>query len=337
MSLSNWEILFAAGGLSSNRYFDRKKFAFEQIACATFSFSEPLNVLRGCGKIFKGVRQSQKILRRFAPDLVVGFGSFFTLPLLLAALIEKVPFILHEQNAVPGKVNRLLAPFAQKMTITFPKTVDYLKGRALKNSVEVVFPLRKSAVLTPEQCWAYFGLNPLHPTLLIFGGSQGAAYLNKLVLEAMAQLKFCQVLHFTGSEERSAEAKKRYHELKIPACVKAFEPFMDRAMKIADLAVTRAGASTIAELIEYELPALLVPYPHATDHHQEINGAHFVSQVNAGKMYKENELGPALLATTVLQLLPHLQKMKIKITEYKRERKARQLAELIEEICNGKH
>lgn len=289
-------------------------------------------MIQGCGKIFKGVRQSQKILRHFNPDLVVGFGSFFTLPMLTAALIERVPFILHEQNTIPGKVNRLFAPFALKTAITFPKTRDYLKGKALKKSVEVVFPLRHPVPMSQEACWDYFGLQSSKTTLLVFGGSQGAARLNTLVLEAMAQLKQCQVLHFTGNEERSAEAKKRYQELQIPACVKSFEPHMDRAMKISDLAITRAGASTILELIEYELPALLVPFPHATDDHQEKNGAHFVSLVKAGKMYKESELGPVFLADAILKQLSCLQEMKNNIIEYKKAHQVQYLAEVIESV-----
>jgi UDP-N-acetylglucosamine--N-acetylmuramyl-(pentapeptide) pyrophosphoryl-undecaprenol N-acetylglucosamine transferase len=334
--LSNWEVLFAAGELKSNRFFDRESFSFEEVDCATFSFTQPLKILKGCCRILKGVRQCQHILRCFNPDLVVGFGSFFTLPVLTAALIEKVPIILHEQNAVLGKVNRLFASFAHKTTITFPKTRDYLKGKALKKSVEVIFPLRKLSTFNQEECWKYFDLEPSKPTLLVFGGSQGATRLNTLVLDAMTQLKNYQVLHFTGNDARSAEAKKRYQDLHIPACVKSFEPFMDRAMRIADYAVTRAGASTIAELIEYELPALLIPYPHATDNHQEKNGAHFVSLVKAGKMYKENELGPALLAETILQQLPCLQAMKKNIASYKKERQAVELAALIEEFVHGK-
>jgi UDP-N-acetylglucosamine--N-acetylmuramyl-(pentapeptide) pyrophosphoryl-undecaprenol N-acetylglucosamine transferase len=329
LQLPQWEVLFAAGGLGCNRYFDRERFAFEELACATFSLSNPLQVLQGCGKIFKGVRQSQRVLRRFAPNLVVGFGSYFTLPLLVAAIIEKIPFILHEQNTIPGKVNRLFSPFAHATAITFPKTRQYLKGKALERTVEVVFPLREKTSSEKEESWKYFGLTSATPTLLVFGGSQGAAFLNSLFLATARYLPKIQVLHFTGDEKGALEAKKMYLALSIPACVKAFEPYMDRAMQIADFAITRAGAATIAELIEYELPALLIPYPFATDNHQEQNGAHFASLVKGGKMYKENELEPTLLATIISQELPLLHGAKKRIAEYKNMRHAQTLADFL--------
>jgi UDP-N-acetylglucosamine--N-acetylmuramyl-(pentapeptide) pyrophosphoryl-undecaprenol N-acetylglucosamine transferase len=332
LALSEWEVLFTAGGLGCNRYFDRKRFAFEEIECATFSFANPLQVLKGCGKIVEGVRQGRKILNRFAPDLVVGFGSFFTLPLLIAATLEKVPFILHEQNAIFGKVNRLFSPFAHTVAITFPGTREYLNKKARKRAVEVIFPLREKTTSTKEESWEYFGLTPSSPTLLVFGGSQGAARLNSLFLEAVASLPHLQVLHFTGNEESAAEAKRRYRALGINACVKPFEPCMDRAMQIADFAITRAGAATLAELIEYELPALLIPYPFATGNHQEKNGSHFASQVKGGKMYKEKELEPALLANIISRQLSSLHEMKKNIADYKQQRQTRQLAELIEDF-----
>ncbi|MBI3900977.1 MAG: UDP-N-acetylglucosamine--N-acetylmuramyl-(pentapeptide) pyrophosphoryl-undecaprenol N-acetylglucosamine transferase, partial [Chlamydiia bacterium] len=289
-TLSDWDILFAAGGLKTNRYFDRTKFAHEEVECATFSLKHPLQVLLGGGKICRGIYQSRALLRRFSPDLVVGFGSFCTLPLLVAAMIEGVPFVLHEQNTVPGKVNRLFSPFAHTMTITFPSTRAYLKKKAAHRAIEVVFPLRTGDRPSQESCWEYFGLRPGLPTLLIFGGSQGAARLNRLIQEALPSLPAIQVIHCTGNNEAAYEAKKAYDAYRIPACVKAFEPHMERAMHISDCALTRAGAATISELIEYELPALLIPYPFATDHHQEKNGEHFGLHVKGGKMYKESDL-----------------------------------------------
>jgi len=107
---------------------------------------------------------------------------------------------------------------------------------------------------------------------------------------------------------------------------------MDLAMQIANFAVTRAGAATIAELIEYELPALLIPYPFATDNHQESNGSHFVSLVKGGKMYKENELEPILLAEIISRQFTFLNEMKKNIVEYKQQRRAQELAQLIEDF-----
>src|ERR1700722_8627470 len=243
--LCECEILFVAGGLETNSYFNRGCYSFEEVSCATFSFSKPMQFLQSCIAIYKGVQRSRKIVRRFAPHLVVGFGSFFTLPLLIAALLEKVPIVLHEQNAIPGKVNRLFSLFAHTITITFPMTRGLLKGKAGKGAIEVLFPIRKKSAIKREESWEYFGLSPSIPTLLVFGGSQGAAHLNALFLDALEHLTCLslQVLHFTGTQARAEEAKKRYASKKIDAVVKSFEPHMDRAMQIADFAISRAGAA----------------------------------------------------------------------------------------------
>lgn len=332
-SLSEWEILFIAGGLESSRYFDREKFSFEEITCATFSLSKPLQALGGCCKIIRGVYQARKKLRRFRPHVVVGFGSFYTLPLLLAAALERIPIVLHEQNAIPGKVNRLFAPFVHTTTITFPITRSHLKGDSREKAIEVIFPLRKREEKTIEEIWKYFGLAPSQkPTLLIFGGSQGAVQLNALFLESLSYLPPVQVLHFTGNEERAEEARKRYQKLKIPSCVKAFEPRIDLAMHIADCALTRAGAATISELIAYELPALLIPYPFASENHQEKNGMHFVSTVKGGEMYKEHELNASLLADLITTQLACVEATKKNIASFKQTRCAPHLSRVIEEI-----
>ncbi len=329
-TLATAEILFVAGGLSQSHYFDRTQFAFEEIACATFSFSKPLQLLKGSTKIYKGLRQSQKIIRQFKPDLIVGFGSFFTLPILLGAILEKIPFVLHEQNAIPGRVNRFFAPYAKETTISFPITRSLLKGRG----EEVLFPLRKRAEATKEECLHYFGLEPDKTTLLVFGGSSGAVRLNALFLDAVSKLDAIQVIHLAGNEERAENARKTYYELQIKACVKSFEPRMDLAMQLADLAITRAGASTVNELIEYELPALLIPYPFATDNHQEENGAHFVSQVKGGKMYKEKELTGEILFRHIQEMLTNCPFFKQNIRDFKQGRKTKTLASLIQDIIH---
>ncbi|MFZ0565825.1 MAG: UDP-N-acetylglucosamine--N-acetylmuramyl-(pentapeptide) pyrophosphoryl-undecaprenol N-acetylglucosamine transferase, partial [Chlamydiales bacterium] len=204
------DILFVAGGLATSPYFNTAHYPFEEIACGTFSFSNPLEVMRKGGKIIKGMGQGFSILRRFSPDVIVGFGSFYTLPVLLAALIRKVPIVLHEQNAIPGKVNRLFSRFAHTTAITFPESAYYLKG----NKVEVTFPLSKRKEVS---AWDYFALTPGKPTLLIFGGSQGAYQLNALFLESVDKIVFpVQILHFTGKHGSVDEAKKRYKTLGIP-------------------------------------------------------------------------------------------------------------------------
>lgn len=127
------EVLFVGGGLSKSRYFQRDLFSFEEICCATFSLSKPWKIIQGGKTIFKGLIESRKILREFKPDIVVGFGSFYTLPILIAAIWAKIPIVLHEQNAIPGKVNRLFSRFAKMTAITFPKSA-ISQARSIRDS-----------------------------------------------------------------------------------------------------------------------------------------------------------------------------------------------------------
>jgi UDP-N-acetylglucosamine--N-acetylmuramyl-(pentapeptide) pyrophosphoryl-undecaprenol N-acetylglucosamine transferase len=321
--------LFIAGGLASNQCFDSGEFPFEEVETATFSIHKPIQVLQGCRKIYKGVVQSRKIMRRFHPSLVVGFGSFFTLPVLIAARLENIPIILHEQNVIPGKVNRLFASYAHTTAITFPMTRTLLKSKKEDRVVEVNFPIRKSLSLSDEEIWSYFELSPRRPLLLVFGGSKGAEKINSLFLEALPHLTDVQVLHFTGTQQSAVEARKIYKELDIPAAVKPFEPYMGRAMQIADLAISRAGAGTISELIEYELPALLIPYPHAVGQHQEKNGDHFVSVVKGGRMYTQDELDGSRLAEAIKEHMDQVPIWKRSITTYKQLRTSLDFVDVI--------
>lgn len=280
--------------------------------------------MRKGGKIIKGMGQGFSILRRFSPDVIVGFGSFYTLPVLLAALIRKVPIVLHEQNAIPGKVNRLFSRFAHTTAITFPESAYYLKG----NKVEVTFPLSKRKEVS---AWDYFALTPGKPTLLIFGGSQGAYQLNALFLESVDKIVFpVQILHFTGKHGSVDEAKKRYKTLGIPHCVKEFEPCMHAALQIADMALSRAGAATISELIETETPAILIPFPFASENHQEKNGEHFVKKVQGGWMHLEKTLTAEKLAKSITQFLEkELLVKKKNIQSFKKEHQIYELSHLI--------
>ena len=313
--------------MATSAYFDRASYPFEEISSATFSLSNPMQVLKKGIKIVKGLRQSLFILRRFAPDVVVGFGSFYTLPVLLAALKHKVPIILHEQNSIPGKVNRLFSKFSHTTTITFPESAKYLKG----TPIEVAFPIRKKTFQEGMSAWDYFGLTPNQRTLLVFGGSQGAAKLNTLFLAAAEKLTLpFQVLHFTGKQTDVEKTKAHYRKLGIRHCVKAFEPFLEEAMQIADMAIARSGASTIAELIESATPAILIPFPFATENHQVKNGDHFVKKVGGGWMYLEHTLDAETLAAIITQgFEKEAQIKKISIQRYKKERKVKELSQLI--------
>lgn len=294
------DLLFAAGGLATNRYFDRSQFDFQEIACAPLLSKHPLKLLKGLYKLGLGTKQACKLIDTFKADLVVAFGSFYTVPILLAAKLKKVPFILHEANSIPGKANRWFAPYAAAVGVHFSYTANSLKG----NVYEVGMPLRagfKRENVSKQAALDYYGFNPHDPVLLIFGGSQGAQAINRWVEQC--QLPVVQVLHFTGSGKDVDRYVSHYRSRGLKAVVKPFESEMQKAWGCADLFLARAGAATIAEAIEFEVPGVLIPFPYATDNHQELNARFLVEKVGSAYKFQESDLTSTLLSDALQKVL----------------------------------
>ncbi len=280
---SEISILFVAGGLSASRFFDREKFSFEEVPCSFLLSANPLKSMQGIARLFKGIQQSMRILRSYRPDVVVGFGSYYTVSTLLAAAWLKRPIILHEANSIPGKANKWLSPLAECIGLHFPSTAAYFKNK----TVEVGLPLREGYQLeavSKDSALSYYGLSSTRRTLLICGGSQGAHAINLLIQGCMPifQQLSLQVIHLTGNAEMAAALAALYTSCRIQACVKPFEANMQMAWRAADAFIGRSGASTIAEAMEFEVPGILIPYPFSAEQHQEKNADFFVDNVNAG-------------------------------------------------------
>lgn len=329
--IKNVEILFAGGKLSKNPYFDHTSHAYEDISTASFSSRNPLTLLRDAWRIGIGIWQSLRIIRRFKPDLILGFGSFYTFPMLLAARSSGIPFILHEANSYPGKVNRLMSPYAQLTGIQFPITARYLKG-----STRVVpLPLRPGyhkTVQGKQKALAHYGLDPAKTTVLIFGGSQGAQAINQLVadtLKIMPPLDV-QFIHLTGKSDIKLDyAKQGFH-----AVVKSFENNMALAWQAADLIISRSGANTIAEQMAFEVPGILIPYPFATEQHQDKN-ADYMVEVGGAEKYPQGELTPAQLVEILARFIhdkEKLSRMRESIVKYKEAQNSPSLSSVIIEM-----
>lgn len=298
------DVLFVAGGLSKNRYFDSGRFSFQEIASTPLFSRNPLKILKGIGNLFKGTAQSVAILKKYRPDIVVGFGSYYTVPILLAAKWLNIPIILHEANSIPGRANKWLAPLADCVGIHFPLTSSYFK----KKTIEVGLPLREGYhlnAISKRDALAHYGLSPDKKTLLVCGGSQGARAINQLIEQCLPLFKSLslQIIHFTGDACKAHELATSYASYGISACAKAFEPQMQFAWCAADFFVGRSGASTVAESIEFEVPGILIPYPYATDQHQEKNADFLVETVQSSWKLPEKNLTPELLGKRIEQLI----------------------------------
>ncbi len=258
------------------------------------SFTERLRSLQMMpGSVVEAVR----MLRRFKADLVFGVGGYVTGPVLLAAKLLGIPIAIHEQNSVPGMANRLAGKLADRVFISLPCTPPF----TARKTVQTGNPLRKE-ILEMAGCAK---LNGHLPTVLVLGGSQGAHRVNVLMMEAMEHLSVqgvqMRVIHQTGAADKE-QVTNCYAQLGVEAEVSAFIRDMATVYARADLVVSRAGATTLAELAVMGLPALLIPYPYAADDHQVTNGEYYV-KANGCRMLRESGLTGEILGRTISEYL----------------------------------
>jgi len=245
--------------------------------------------------------ESARIIREFKPDLVFGVGGYVTVPVILAARLHGITTCIHEQNSIPGLANRLLGYIAHRIFVSLPGSEKYFPAAKTVLSGN---PVRRAIITAADRVARNVYDQPL--TLLILGGSQGARRLNSLVVEAVEKslLELSprpKVIHQTG-EHDEAQVQKKYAELGINARVQAFFSDMAEIYSQADLIISRAGATTLAELTVFHKPVILVPYPYAADNHQEINGRYLV-EAGGAIMFKQSELDGGKLGREIKKLL----------------------------------
>lgn len=250
----------------------------------------PVNLLRA-------LWQAGRILSDYDPQLVVGLGGFASGPGGLAAWLMRRPLVIHEQNAVAGMTNRLLARLARRTYAAFPQAFP---GRA-----EVVGnPVRADIAALGEQPRGASEMAQRPLRLLVVGGSLGARALNERLPEALALLPAARrprVWHQAG-RDKEVVTRDDYARLGVEAEVVAYIDDMARAYDWADLVVCRAGALTVAELAAAARPALFVPLPHAVDDHQTANARALVEQ-GAARLMPQREMTTATLAEALSSLL----------------------------------
>lgn len=240
----------------------------------------------------RAVLQAWRIFRRVRPAAALGMGGFVSAPGGLAAWLSGVPLLIHEQNAVAGYANRLLAWFARRVLLAFPGALP-----ARGSCVRTGNPVRRELLeLAPPQARFADRSGPLR--ILVLGGSQGARPLNRQVPEGLAGLGVeCRVLHQAG-RRNAAEVRSAYRRLGLESDVRDFIEDMAGVYAWADVAVCRAGALTLAELAAVGLGAVLVPFALAADDHQTRN-AEYLAERGAARLIAESDLSPGALAAAV--------------------------------------
>jgi UDP-N-acetylglucosamine--N-acetylmuramyl-(pentapeptide) pyrophosphoryl-undecaprenol N-acetylglucosamine transferase len=260
----------------------------------------PVGWLKAAGSVVRGRGQAKRLYREHRPDAVVGFGGYPAFPSLLAASAMRIPTVLHEQNAVIGRVNRLLAGDAEAIGVAYDE-IDRLKPKHREKTVLVGNPVREEIARLGEMPFPPFDeVAPLK--ILVTGGSQGATILSQIVPEGLGMLdpslrRRLQVVQQCRPDDIE-RVRKQYADLGIPAELMTYIEDMDAKLADAHLMIGRAGASTIAELTAAGRPAILIPFAAATDDHQTANAREMVKAGGARAIRQEN-FTPDVLARQI--------------------------------------
>lgn len=274
----------------------------------------------------KGAIQSIKLLK--GAGLVIGFGSFHSFPVMLAAKLLRIPYILYEPNRIPGRVNRLFSRGARSAALLFQSLQT-----ALPCATQTVAPLIHIQKSEKAQAQKELELNSDRPVLLVFGGSQGAKAINEALLSYVSShdVPF-QIYHICGRHTDPAPMEKAYDDKGLVAVVKQYEERMDLAWSAADVVICRSGANSVMEQIEYGVPALYVPYPYDRDGHQRANAAFVVDEVGGAMQVANSDLSGEVVAEKLDHLMGKSGEYKRNLEQYKSSLEARPFDELIRSV-----
>lgn len=313
-------------------------YAFETIEISGFQRKlTPENIKRNLGtvaKLFKSSSQAKKIIEKFKPDVVVGFGGYVSGPVLRMASKMGIPIAIHEQNAFPGKTNKILAKRADKVMLTVPEAEKYLES---KNPCIVTGLPVRGEILSANRDEARFRMNldDDKPLVLSMGGSLGAKAINEAVAGMIAKRiskRDCKYLHAMGQYGLWMPDALRVLGVdcdKDPDVeIREYINDMDVCLAAADLVICRAGASSLSELEALGKPAILIPSPNVAENHQYHNAMALVNK-GAAVIIEEKDLTPDSLSQKVDELLANREALK----DIGERAKALSIADANERIC----
>ncbi|MCX7944042.1 MAG: undecaprenyldiphospho-muramoylpentapeptide beta-N-acetylglucosaminyltransferase [Deltaproteobacteria bacterium] len=278
--------------------------------------------------------QAMSIIKKFNPDAVIGSGGYACAPVIIAAyLLGKKSFLL-EQNIIPGFTNRILSRFVYAIITSFKNSYRYFKH---KNVEWLGNPVRRQLF----DNYLNDSIEDDYFTVLVFGGSQGAHFVNDIVVEAMKIVfkrgEIVNITHQTGKKDFE-EVKRRYSEAGLNAYVTEFIEDMSTAYRVADLVICRSGATSIAEITVCKKPSVLIPYPYAADDHQRLNAMELVN-AGAAVMLEQKDITPEILAETIISLKRNPERLKNMAEQAGKIAKpeaAREIMDFIISVIKGK-
>lgn len=260
---------------------------------------------------FTGILSALVALFRIYPDVVMSKGGYGSVPTVIAARILRIPIIIHESDAKPGRANLLAAKFAVKIAISFESAAKFFPKNVQNKIARTGIPIRKALQrVEVEGAQQYLGLEKDIPTILVMGGSQGAVRINEAILTSLTKLvSFANIIHQTGQANfKSVQAvaqvvlrddphAARYHPVNYLS-----EVSLQRAAGVANIVVSRAGANSIAEIGLWKKPAIVVPIPESVSHDQRTN-AYAYARTGAAVVIEEENLTPHLLLSEIQSIL----------------------------------
>jgi UDP-N-acetylglucosamine--N-acetylmuramyl-(pentapeptide) pyrophosphoryl-undecaprenol N-acetylglucosamine transferase len=269
-----------------------------------------VKVFKSLGLAGKGIWATFRIIREFKPDLVIGTGGYVGGPTVMAAYLMGIPTAIQEQNAFPGLTNRVLGKFVDWVFLAYPEAGRYFSRRKIR---VVGNPIRAAEFfrVSREKAERDLGLKPDRLNLLVFGGSQSARRINQTLMSIMERLfrEFAnlQIIMMTGLKDyeliqEAVESLELCPEYRERLFLTPYFYKIADAYRVADLIVARAGAISLAEITYFGIPALLVPYPYATNNHQEFN-ARVLERANAARVIPEQDLSPEILWSNLAAIL----------------------------------
>ena len=255
--------------------------------------------------LFKSFKECKKMIKEFNPDVVIGVGGYVTIPVIISAKKLGYKTFIHEQNSIPGKSNRFLAKYCDLIGVSFKSSMEYLPKN---KTVLTGNPCSENALKVPSATKMSLGLSSNKQLVLVTMGSLGSSSVNKVMMEAMDKFKTkkYEVLYISGKT-----LYEKIKDNKFPTNVKVL-PFYEGLtgiMKRADLIVSRAGASTLSEIIALEMPSILIPSPYVANNHQYINAMDLIKE-RAAIMIEEKDLTSDLLVKTIDDTLNDVVKLR---------------------------
>ena len=281
-------------------------------------------------ELMKGISEVKKLIAEEKIDMIIGTGGYVTAPAMIAGIQKKIPTLIHESNALPGKTTRWLSKKVSCVAIGFEAARENLGNG--KNIIYTGNPTKLANAITKEE--AKQKLNFTKPVVLVFGGSQGAKKLNETMIDIInnTQIDDYEIIYATGPKHYDSimeQIKTNNPNVKIEKYIYN----MEEVMTASDLAVCRSGALTVTELGIVGLPAILIPFPYAAENHQFFN-AKTIEDTNAGIIIEEKDLTSDILKNKIDELMKDKTKLAEMASKAKKEEMKNAMDKIMVEINN---